>query len=72
MVMATLATSLQPGVEEQLAFAEAIRATAFLLRNSWPRDLTSCSFGLDLLSSWLYFLIFLKLVPPSDITRRQK
>lgn len=49
MVTAALATSLQPGVEEQLDFAEAIRATtAFLLRNSQPRDLASCSFGLDL------------------------
>lgn len=48
MVTAALATSLQPGVEEQLDFAEAIRATAFLLRNPQPRDLASCSFGLDL------------------------
>lgn len=48
MVTAALATSLQPGVEEQRDCAEAIRATAFLLRNPQPRDLASCSFGLDL------------------------
>lgn len=49
MVTFSLAVSSQPEVEKQLAFAGAIHpATAFLLRNSWPGDLTSCNFSLGL------------------------